>query len=204
MGNKKPYHHGDLANALADAAFSVMSSEGTQAVSLRSCALAVGVDASAAYRHYSSKDAILAAAAQRGFDALGNDLERAMNRVGADPRKRIIALGVAYVVFASKQPILFRSMFAYAAQALGPPPQAAARRSAFGMLVEAIDALAAAAELPANQRPGLELVFWSPVHGLAELVASGLAPLEGAALRRTATRACEAVLIGTGLDQVKD
>ncbi len=48
------YHHGDLPNALADAATDLARSGGPEAVVLREAARRVGVSAAAAYRHYAS------------------------------------------------------------------------------------------------------------------------------------------------------
>ena len=54
------YHHGDLKNALRDAASMLIAERGVEAVSLREISQAAGVSHTAAYRHYADKQALLA------------------------------------------------------------------------------------------------------------------------------------------------
>ena len=60
MSKAKPYHHPDLRRALLDAALDLLREEGVKGFSMRKLAALAGVSHSAAYRHFASKDEILA------------------------------------------------------------------------------------------------------------------------------------------------
>src|SRR6185503_21216238 len=66
---KRPdnYHHGDLRRALLDAALREVAERGVKDISLRALARAVGVSPRAPYRHFQTKDDLLAAVAAEGF-----------------------------------------------------------------------------------------------------------------------------------------
>ena len=61
------YHHGDLPNALADAATDLARGGGPEAVVLREAARRVGVSAAAAYRHYVGHCELLQAVKHRAL-----------------------------------------------------------------------------------------------------------------------------------------
>ena len=110
-GNEaKPYHHGDLRRALVEAAERILENEGPSALSLRAVAREAGVSAAAPYHHFKDKNELLAAIAQEGFELLAQAM-----REGAaheeDPRRRLNALGVAYVRFARDNPALYNLMY---------------------------------------------------------------------------------------------
>ena len=65
--SKEPYHHGNLRHALTVAAAHLVEQHGSDGLSLREAARAVGVTANAAYRHFDDKAALLTAVAARGF-----------------------------------------------------------------------------------------------------------------------------------------
>jgi len=69
-GARRGYHHGDLARALLDEAGRALREGGPDTLSLRALARALGVDAAAPYRHYASKEALLAELAREGFATL--------------------------------------------------------------------------------------------------------------------------------------
>src|SRR5215470_4643684 len=76
---KKParkYHHGDLRRALVDAALAIVERAGPGALSLRELARRAGVSHAAPYRHFESREALLAALATEGFLGLGAEMVR--------------------------------------------------------------------------------------------------------------------------------
>ena len=77
-----------------------------QAVGLRETARRVGVSATAAYRHFTSKEDLLASVAAEGFGELRAAMEGATR--GPNPLSRA---GLAYVEFAQQNRGLFRLMF---------------------------------------------------------------------------------------------
>ncbi len=106
---KRAYHHGDLQRALADAAIELLAEVGPS-FTLRQAAERVGVTHAAAYRHFDSRDALLAEVSRRGFVALGERLARSA-RGAAPPRERLERLLVAYLRFAWKHRAHYELMF---------------------------------------------------------------------------------------------
>jgi AcrR family transcriptional regulator len=107
---KAPYHHGDLANALIDAATKVVELDGPAALSLRDLAAQLGVSRAAPYRHFADREALLAAVARRGFEALAAIYQAASEGPG-DGRARLRESMRRYIAFAETQPGLHRLMF---------------------------------------------------------------------------------------------
>ena len=67
---KKPYHHGHVAEAMRSAARAMIDQDGPEGLGLREAARRIGVSATASYRHYQSKDDLLASVAAEGFREL--------------------------------------------------------------------------------------------------------------------------------------
>jgi len=104
--NRHPYHHGNLREALLDAAFRLVDSEGPDAVSMRALAREAGVSSAAPFRHFSDKRVLLDAVAERTRAELDRKLDKAAAR-DADALTQFRAMTVAYVRFAAEHPRLF-------------------------------------------------------------------------------------------------
>lgn len=174
MGREKKgsYHHGDLRRGLLDAALEMVRTEGVQQLSLREVARRAGVSHTAPYRHFSSKEALLAAVAEEGFLELERALRTAAEK-GRTPLEGLQRAGQAYVAFAMEHPGHFRVMFGPGASSQPYPELAAATESAFGVLVATLQACID--EGLVVDRPAAELAIsaWSIVHGLAQLLLDG-------------------------------
>src|SRR5215831_11691456 len=107
---KKSYHHGALRSALVQASIALAREGGPDRVILREAARAAGVSHSAAYRHFADREALLAEVAGFARNELAAEMRRRVNRT-KDPRRRLQAVGMAYVDFALSQPGLFRTAF---------------------------------------------------------------------------------------------
>src|SRR6516225_5798354 len=111
------YHHGDLPNALADAATELARSGGPEAVVLREAARRVGVSAAAAYRHFASHCELLQEVRHRAVAALGDALQVGLDggeplpSAGDEAVRRFRNLGSAYIGFALANPGLFHAAF---------------------------------------------------------------------------------------------
>ena len=158
------YHHGDLRRALIDAAAALVAKGGPAAVSLREAARAVGVSHAAPYRHFASREALLAAVATLGFEELGRRLELA--REQSPPHERLQALGAVYVRFALERRGAYLLMFGDAVEKADHPELQATARRAFGILEEVVQAETG----PKTARPAAAAA-WALVHGLAHLAA---------------------------------
>src|SRR6202161_1376844 len=65
-----PYHHGNLAPALVEAALALLDETQDWGFSLREVARRAGVSHDAPYKHFPEKRDLLASVAARGFEAL--------------------------------------------------------------------------------------------------------------------------------------
>jgi AcrR family transcriptional regulator len=102
----------DFRERLLDAAEGLFAEHGTEAVTIRQLAAAVGVSPMTPYRYFKDKDAILAAARARAFDRHAEALEQAYDASpGLDPVARANAIGAAYVRFALDNPEAYKLMF---------------------------------------------------------------------------------------------
>ncbi|MEY4878933.1 MAG: hypothetical protein RJB62_402, partial [Pseudomonadota bacterium] len=104
------YHHGDLAPALRAAAREILEQEGLEALSLRSVARKAGVSHAAPYRHFASREALLAEIALEGLQQLRAEIAKAGAAPGL-PTERIVHMGAAYAGFAARHGGLLRLMF---------------------------------------------------------------------------------------------
>ena len=107
---KKPYHHGALHAALVEASIALAREGGPDRVILREAARAAGVSHSAAYRHFADREALLAEVSRFARNELAAEMRRRVNRT-KDPRRRLRAVGTAYIDFALTEPGLFRTAF---------------------------------------------------------------------------------------------
>jgi len=185
------YRHGDLRRALLEAGVELARHGGPDAVVLREATRRAGVVPNAAYRHFASRDALLAAvraeAVARMARAMEAELAAGTPRPGrrdmvAAARAAVHAVGAGYLRFAREETGLFRTAFADLAPVEGDRDPAKAGGSGlnpFQLLGAALDQLVQAGVMPAERRPGAEYLAWSTVHGLAMLTIAG--PLRGAA-----------------------
>src|SRR5262252_8005420 len=184
---KRPYHHGDLRQALVRSALEILSEAGIAALSLRAAARRARVSAMAPYRHFADKEALLAAVAEYGFRELAARLTAATATV-ADPRAALAALGVAYVLFARDQPSLFKLMFGPTIEKKsGYPVLDEAGSACFNALRQAVEA----AKFFERDSDGgdVSLACWSLVHGLSSLIVDGrLAEYDSGPAEAVATR----------------
>src|SRR5687767_8172023 len=93
MPRARAYHHGNLKEALLEAAVALVAERGTAGFTLREVARRAGVSHNAPYRHYKDREALLAEVARQGFEELGGALAKALAAAGADPIDRFRAIG---------------------------------------------------------------------------------------------------------------
>ena len=105
---KRPYHHGDLRRVLVDAAFELVGESGAGAVSVREAARRAGVSPGAPFRHFESRDALLAAVAEEAQRRFRAEIDKALAKAPADdPLQQFRCLGLAYLRWAMRNPAHF-------------------------------------------------------------------------------------------------
>jgi len=109
--SEKPYHHGDLKQALINAAEHILETEGLSALTLRAAARAVGVSHTAPQNHFGDLTGLLSEVAAGGHRKLSAAMSEAVNNAGGDARAKRLAMGRAYLAFAKAHPSLFTLMF---------------------------------------------------------------------------------------------
>ena len=175
-GAKKPYHHGDLRGALLEAGLRLLQTRKADDLALREVARDVGVSATAIYRHFPDKGALLSALAQEGLDRLAQAQRQATVAAGGG-HSGFLASGLAYVQFAVANPALFRLIFSCAqGQDLLEAPLDSVGKAMADLRAD-IDSLMPPG-LPAPARKAAALHAWALVHGLALLVLDGQIPLD--------------------------
>lgn len=176
MKKRRPYHHGDLRDALLRAAVRLVAEVGPRGFTLREVARRAGVSHNAPYRHFRDKDELISAVAAQGF----RELTRAMldeAESQSTPIGRLKAAGLAYVAFALRRPEHFAVMFDTPFSSVDYPECAQAAGEAFGTLVGFIEAGQHRGVVPAGDTVSRALAAWSLVHGIAKLAVAGLLPL---------------------------
>lgn len=175
---KRGYHHGDLRNALAEAAAKLAQSGGPDKVTVRAAARSVGVTPTAAYRHFAGHEELLLAAKEECGKKLAERLQRRLVTLPATgdrvqlSLRNLFAAGRAYLEFAMEEPGMFRTCFSQGGAVLDKDPTEHLG-NAFGVLVGLMDELVAVGFLTPERRPMAEVAAWSSVHGLALLMLDG-------------------------------
>ena len=163
----RPYHHGDLQRALVEAAARILERDGPNAMSLRAVAREAGVSPAAPYHHFKDKDELMAAVARQGFEAMSQAMRTAGE--GAEgPHERLVALGVAYVVFARDHPALYHVMFDWRRRGAVRPNAPKEAGGAYQMVKEA-RYKASDEKADPDDLELATIAGWCAAHGLAEM-----------------------------------
>src|SRR5271154_1852896 len=100
---KRGYHHGNLREALIDAALDLIAQKGPAGFTFADAARSAGVSSAAPYRHFRDRDALLADVARRGFELFEAALSHAWNNGRPDPYRAFENVGRAYLAFARNE-----------------------------------------------------------------------------------------------------
>jgi AcrR family transcriptional regulator len=167
---RRGYHHGNLREALIEAALSLIAEKGSGGLTFADAARAAGVSPAAPYRHFRDREALLAEVAQRGFQLFGETLAKAAADGSPEPLKALDRVGKAYLRFAREEPAYYAAMFESGVAIGSNPELRAAAEAAFAAVRSAVEAVIAT--LPAASRPPalmMTLHIWSQAHGIASL-----------------------------------
>jgi AcrR family transcriptional regulator len=168
VARKAPYHHGDLREALIAATRRLVTERGAENFTLADACRAAGVTTAAPYRHFRSKQEILAEIVSRGFDRLKDEAMAVIAANGPGSLEAIIAMGQAYVAFAVHETALFRLMFGQQPSLKKAEHVAGTGQDCFTHLIEQITLYC---ERNRVRGDALEIALrlWTFVHGAASL-----------------------------------
>src|SRR6056297_3753364 len=108
---KRGYHHGNLKQALVEAALDLIEVKGPAGFTRSEAAKQAGVTPAAVYRHFAGRDDLIAEAARQGYVIFADLMEHAFNEGQPSALASFEATGRAYLAFARKFPGHYQAMF---------------------------------------------------------------------------------------------
>ena len=179
------YHHGDLRQAMIEAAEAVLAEKGIGGFTLRECARRAGVSPAAPAHHFGNLTGLLTAIATLGFDDLSDAMEQAADEASTAGESRLAAIARAYLTVALARPGRFRVVFGQRGLDWDAPDFKRAASRAFGVLVAETRAHIAGGPPPKTARKAVPpdaagapdlpsiLFVWSVTHGFSTLLIDG-------------------------------
>ncbi|MDA7964490.1 TetR/AcrR family transcriptional regulator [Ruegeria sp.] len=169
---KRGYHHGNLKQALIEAALSLIEAKGPTGFTLSEAAKTAGVTPAAVYRHYEGREDLIAEAARQGFEMFADLMQFAYDKGQPSALAAFEATGRAYLAFARKHPGHYIAMFESGISVNRTPELALAANRARTVLEKAAADLSQ--HIPPEKRPPASMFsahIWAMSHGVVELFA---------------------------------
>lgn len=164
----KRYHHGDLYEALVKAGTALLTEQGLENFTLRECARRAGVSHAAPKNHFASVEDLLCEIAARGFDQFVRELDTAADTMPEkDAGQQLIAMGKAYVAFASANAPVYLLMFRHSLKFQKSEHLLAASHAAWQQLYDQVAAVLGPDRADVAPRAAH---VWALVHGIASLI----------------------------------
>jgi AcrR family transcriptional regulator len=173
--DRRGYHHGNLKEALVEAALKLIAEKGPAGFTFADAARWAGVSPAAPYRHFRDRDELIANVAERGFVQFEAALTAAWDDGRPDTITAFERLGKAYLAFARNEPALYSAMFESGVTIDLNPSLHAAGERAFAVIRAACERLVGMLPPGASRPPALMMALhiWSLSHGTASLFARG-------------------------------
>ena len=171
---KRGYHHGNLKQALVDAALGLIEAKGPQGFTLSEAAKAAGVTPAAVYRHFQGREDLISEIARQGFEIFADLMEYAYEKGKPSALASFESTCRAYLAFARKHPGHYQAMFESGLSVNRSPELAAAAARSKEVLERAAEELSE--HIPPEKRPPSQMVsahIWAMSHGVVELYARG-------------------------------
>ena len=171
---KQGYHHGNLRQALVEAALTLIAEHGPNGFTLSEAAKAADVTPAAVYRHFAGRDDLIAEVARQGYDIFAALMEFAYNGGKPTALAAFEATGRAYLAFARKYPGHYMAMFESGLSLNAHPDLAMVAQKARDVLERAAETLSQ--HLPPGRRPPGTMFsahVWALSHGVVELYMRG-------------------------------
>jgi len=163
------YHHGDLRDALIQAALTEAEQGGPEAISIKALAKKLGVSQPAPYRHFADRDALLVAVAAEAFRQFSAMLREQVRR--PSKRSKLSRLAHATLAFGLRRNGIYRLMFVSRIVSEAPKDSELhdATMETFGLVLDALEAPAIGF---LRERHALKI--WAALHGVVMLAEQGL------------------------------
>ena len=171
MIKKRGYHHGNLRQALVEAALMLIEQKGPTGFTLSEAAKQAGVTPAAVYRHFSGREDLIAEASRQGYEIFADVMEYAFEKGQPSALAAFEACGRAYLAFARKYPGHYIAMFESGISVNHSPELAAVSSRARGV-EKAAEQLSQ--HIPPEKRPPPAMFsahIWALSHGVVELFA---------------------------------
>src|SRR3954464_284391 len=172
---ERGYHHGNLKEALLQAALDLIAQKGAAGFTFADAARMAGVSPAAPYRPFRDREELLASIAQRGFEQFEAQLTAAWDDGRPDTVTAFERVGKAYLAFAREEPAFYSAMFESGVPIDLNPMLMARSERAFAVIRAAAERLAALTPPGVTRPPALmmALPIWSLSPGIASLCARG-------------------------------
>lgn len=171
---KRGYHHGNLKQALVEAALELIRVRGPTGFTLSEAAKNAGVTPAAVYRHFEGREDLIAEAAAQGFEIFADLMDFAYDSGQPSDLASFEATGRAYLAFARRHPGHYVAMFESGISVNRTPELARVAARAMGVLEKA--AVKLSEHIPPEKRPPPQMFsahIWALSHGVVELFARG-------------------------------
>lgn len=171
---KRGYHHGNLRQALVDAALDLIEARGPTGFTLSEAAKQAGVTPAAVYRHFEGRDELIAECALQGYRLFGTAMEEAYADGAPSALAAFERTGRAYLAFARAHPGHYVAMFESGVSIQRSPALYDTASRAMRYFERAAEKLAE--NIPAHLRPPPKMFsahIWAMSHGVVELFARG-------------------------------
>ena len=169
---KRGYHHGNLRQALVEAALALIEAKGPTGFTLSEAAKQAGVTPAAVYRHFEGREDLIAEAARQGYAIFADLMQYAYDKGQPSALASFEATGRAYLAFARKHPGHYIAMFESGISVNRTPELAAIAARARDVLEHAASELSK--HIPPEKRPPPAMFsahVWALSHGVVELFA---------------------------------
>lgn len=171
---KHGYHHGNLRQALVEAALALIEERGPSGFTLSEAAKRAAVTPAAVYRHFAGRDDLIAEVARQGYDIFAALMAFAYDDGRPTALAAFEATGRAYLAFARKYPGHYMAMFESGLSLNAHPDLALVAGKARAVLERAAERLSE--QMPPARRPPATM-FSAHVlamsHGVVELYMRG-------------------------------
>ncbi|MEM6761026.1 MAG: TetR/AcrR family transcriptional regulator [Pseudomonadota bacterium] len=167
---KRGYHHGNLRQALIEAALSLIEEKGPTGFTLSEAAKQAGVTPAAVYRHYQGREDLIAECARQGYGIFADLMEHAYQSGQPSALSAFEATGRAYLAFARRFPGHYIAMFESGISLNSSPELSEVAARANAVLEKAATDLSK--HIPEDKRPPASMFsahIWAMSHGVVEL-----------------------------------